>query len=67
MIQVENYFYNDFNLIDLISIPGETDQTDEKIETAVVVRRATAEPDLDLPTESLGKILDKIFMIYIYI
>ena len=48
--------------IDLISIPGETDQTDEKIETAVVVRRATAEPDLDLPTESLGKILDKIFM-----
>ena len=47
-------------MINLISIPGETDQTDEKLETAVVERRSTAETELDLPTESLGKIIDII-------
>ena len=43
-----------FNLINLIFIQGETDQTDEKLETAVVERRSTAETEPDLPTESLG-------------
>merc|ERR1712183_618749 len=38
---------------DCLNIPGETDQTDEKLETAVVERRSTAETELDLPTESL--------------
>ena len=51
-------------MIDLISTPGETDQTDEKSETAVVKRRATAETELDLPPESLGKIIDKIYNLY---
>ena len=46
--------------VNLISIPGETDQTDEKVETAVVERRSTAETELDLPTESLGKMIDII-------
>ena len=41
-------------------IIGETDQTDEKLETAVVERRSTAETELDLPTESLGKIIEII-------
>ena len=39
-------------------IIGETDQTDEKLETPVVERRPTAETELDLPTESLGKIIE---------
>ena len=44
----------------IIAIPGETDQTEEKLETTVVERRSTAETELDLPTESLGKIIDII-------
>ena len=46
-----------YHLINLISIPGDTDQTEEKLETAEVERRSTAETELDLPTESLGKIV----------
>ena len=49
-----------YNLIHLISIPGETNPTDEKLQTAVVERRSTAETELDLQTESLGKIIDII-------
>ena len=45
------------NSIDLISISGETDQTDEKLETAVVESESSAETELDIPTESLGKII----------
>ena len=41
--------------IDLISIPGDTDHTDEKLETAEVERRPRAETELDLPTESPSK------------
>ena len=47
----------DFNLIILISILGESDQTDEKLETPVVERRST-ETEQDGPTESLGKSVD---------
>ena len=36
-------------------IPGETDQTDKKLETAVVEREFSTEAQLDLPTESLSK------------
>ena len=47
-------------MINLISVPGETDQTDEKLETPVVERRSTAETELHLPTEWLGKIIEII-------
>ena len=43
-----------------IFILGETVKTDEKLETPVVERRSTAETELDLPTESLGKIIQII-------
>ena len=46
-------------IVVIIAIPGETDQT-EKSETTVDERRSTAETELDLPTESLGKIIDII-------
>ena len=46
-----------FNLINLIFIQGETDQTDEKLETPLVESRSTAETEPDLPSESLGKII----------
>ena len=50
-----------FSLIyNLISIPAETDQTDEMFETAEVEKRSTAETELDLPTELLGKMIDII-------
>ena len=53
------YFNCLFIKIDnLISIPGETNQTET--ETADVERRSTAETKLNLPTESLGKIIDII-------
>ena len=56
------FYFNCFfiKIDNLIFIPGETDQTDEKLETAEVERRSTAETELDLPTESLGKIIDII-------
>ena len=38
-------------------IPGETDQTDKKLETAEVKRRSSADPELDLPNERLGKMI----------
>ena len=47
-------------LINLISITGDTDQTDEKLETAEVERRDRAETELDLHTESIGKIREGI-------
>ena len=52
------------DLINLISIPGDTDQTDEKLETAEVERRDRAETELDLHTESLGKIIDIQDVVY---
>ena len=48
----------------LISIPGDTDQTDEKLETAEVERRDRAVIELDFHTESLGKIIDIVYRIY---
>ena len=39
---------------------GETDPTDEKLETAEIKRRSVAETEMDLPTESLGKIINTI-------
>ena len=47
-------------LYDLIFMLGETDPTDEKLETAEIKRRSVAETELDLPTESLGKIINTI-------
>ena len=44
-------------LTNLISTLGETDQTDEKLETPLVESRSTAETEPDLPSESLGKII----------
>ena len=37
------------------SIIGETDQTDKKLETAVVERESSTETQLDLSIESLSK------------
>ena len=51
-------------LIELICIAGDTDQTDEKLETGEFERRPTAETELDLPTESLGKIIDIQDVVY---
>ena len=48
--------FPDFN--NLIFIPGETDQTEEEEETGVE-RESTAERELDLPTESIGKVILK--------
>ena len=39
---------------------GETDPTDKKLETAEIKRRSIAETEPDLPTESLGKIIELI-------
>ena len=39
---------------------GETDPTDKKLETAEIKRRSIAETEPDLPTESLGKIINTI-------
>ena len=36
-------------------IPGKTDQTDKKLETAVVERESSTETQLDIPTESFSK------------
>ena len=47
-------------IINSISIPGEADKIDEEFETADVERRFTAKTELDLPTESLGKMIDII-------
>ena len=52
------FYIKGFLIYHLISIPGDTDQTDEKLETAEVERRDRAETELDLHTQSLGKIID---------
>ena len=54
-------FYPRGFTINLITIPGEADQTDENLETAEVERRDRAETELDLHTESIGKIIDIIY------
>ena len=46
--------------LNLISIPGETDQTEEKLQTPVVERRSTEGTELDLSTESVAKIIEYI-------
>ena len=50
-------------LINSITIPGETDQTEVKLETVDVKGRSTTETELDIPIESLGKIIDIIKII----
>ena len=58
-----NKIFHDLEIdVNLISILGETEQTD-KLETAEVERRSKTETELDLPTESLGKIIDIIYTI----
>ena len=53
-------FFLFIRIINYFIISGETDQKDEKLETADVVRRSSAETVLDLPTESHGNIIISI-------
>ena len=54
--QVNDYFLKSILIccINLISISGNIDQTDEKFESVVVERRSTGEKALDLHIESHG-------------